>query len=105
MILCEGVKLDDYYSDSGDDTDLYSPRKQQQQQEPDYSRAFAVLNNPKYVTDLDKLQRFLDDVGVSEADDLAELDEEDLSKIFSHLKKISLKKFNRFLCRDVRLLT
>ena len=68
---------------------------------PDYSQAFAVLNNPKYITDIDALHRFLDALGVSEAEDLADLDEEDFRMVFGHLKKISLKKFHRFLCRDI----
>ena len=78
-----------------------SPSKPEHDDQPDYSKAYAVLNNPKYVTDIDALQRFLDALGVGEADDLADLDEEDLGRVFTHLKKISLKKFHRFLCRDV----
>ena len=112
------MKLYDYDSDSGDDTvdrmwsasstPLHSPDKQQQQQpqpqpqQPDYFQAFALLNNPKYVTDLDVLQRILDSLGVLKADDLAELDDDDLGDILSYLKKVSLKKFNRFMCRNVR---
>ena len=65
---------------------------------PDFHEAFALLNNPKYVKNMNALQRFLDALGVSVAEDLAELDTEDFRMIFGHLKKISLKKFHRFLC-------
>lgn len=112
--MCEGMevalKLDDYFSDSGDDSPTRrgpllkhsSPVFDKHKHKQDYVKAFSLLQNPKYVTNLEVLQRFLDDLGVSQAEDLAELDDEDLSCIFSFLKKISLKKFNRFMCRDQR---
>ncbi len=98
------VKLDDIFAESESDTPplsvvatpVHSPAKLQH---PDYDKAFAVLNNPKSVTDDDILQRVLISLGVSEAEDLAHLDDDDLRIIFNHLKKISLKKFKRFLCR------
>jgi len=82
-------------------TSTPSPSKRQKEELPDYSKAYEVLQNPKYVTDIDALHRFLDALGVSEAEDLAHLDEDDFKMVFSHLKKISLKKFHNFLCRDI----
>ena len=103
--LLEVIQLDDYNSESGDDgterSSQVPPPASPAQQQPDYLRAFALLSDPKSATHAEGLRLFLDILGVSEAQDLAELDEADLQEIFAHLKKVSLKKCNRFLCRGI----
>jgi len=100
--------MDHYSSENEEEAAEVAESRQQQsmppspvqstQIQPDYDQAFALLHHPKSVRDVQGLLRLLDALGVAEAEDLAELDRDDLDMLAHHLKKVSLKRFNRFLC-------
>lgn len=65
----------------------------------DYPAAWDFLKSPKNSLDPDGLTSFLDGLGVLGPNDLALLDEEDISTLLGFLKKIGKKRIASFLKR------
>mmetsp|Transcript_23591 Transcript_23591/g.23783 ORF Transcript_23591/g.23783 Transcript_23591/m.23783 type:complete len:1313 (+) Transcript_23591:119-4057(+) len=59
----------------------------------DYRLAYEILCNPRKVVDPERLQQILDDLGVTEAEELGDCDEEDILKIVQCLKPVMRGKF------------
>lgn len=66
----------------------------------DCARAWAMMRDASKVVDMDAMQALLNDLGISEADELPLCEQEDLDNICKLLKKIPQKTFKKLKLRE-----